>query len=140
VASLPCYCCLHTFFSHYSHPASLAVTWPPSDRFSPRYPNSHFTCLPPSLTPFWLLFFLLFIVIFNVYCLFYLNFIYLAYPYIFPRHRYSIPYMLPAVSAVCTLGTPSSFTFSLSTPLSPWFYPICCHHAYWLLPHAHLPI
>jgi hypothetical protein len=41
----------------------------------------------------------------------------------------------PTVLAVCTLGTPSSFTLSLSTPLSPWFYPTGCHHIYVLLPH-----
>jgi hypothetical protein len=45
----------------------------------------------------------------------------------------------PAVLAEGILGTPSSLTLSLSTPLSPWFYPIGCHHAYELLPRAHFP-
>jgi hypothetical protein len=34
----------------------------------------------------------------------------------------------------CILGTPSSFTLSVFTPLSPWFDPVGCYDAYWLLP------
>jgi hypothetical protein len=45
------------------------------------------------------------------------------------RDNVSVPsspatYNVDSVLAVCILGTPSSFTLSLSTPLSPWFYPI----------------
>jgi hypothetical protein len=70
----------------------------------------------------------------------YLYFIYLALSLYIPPLLllYSI-YVFPAVLADGILGTPSSFTLSLSTPLSPWFYPIRCHHAYWLLPSAHFP-
>jgi hypothetical protein len=61
--------------------------------------------------------------------------IYLAYLYIFHLYYCSIAHMFfSTVLAVCILGTPSSFTLSVSTPLSPCFYPIGCHHAYWLLP------
>ena len=63
----------------------------------------------------------LFIYIFNFYCWFICILFISLYPYIFPPHRYSIPHMLPAVSAVCTLGTSSSFTLFVSTPLSPYW-------------------
>jgi hypothetical protein len=83
----------------------------------------------------------LFIFIFNFYCLFYLYFIYLALSlYIHPLLLFYSIYFFPAVLGDCILGTPSSFTLSVSTPLSPWFNPIDCHHSYWLLPRAHFPI
>ena len=61
----------------------------------------------------------------------YLYFIYLASSLDIPPLLllYSI-YVFPAVLAICILVTPSSFTLFESTPLSPWFYPIGCHHAY----------
>jgi hypothetical protein len=36
--------------------------------------------------------------------------------------------IFPTVLAICILGAPSSYTLFVSTPLSPWFYPIGCHH------------
>jgi hypothetical protein len=79
----------------------------------------------------------LFILIFNVgLFIFYLFSLSLYFPPLLLL--YSI-YVFPVVLADCILGTPSFFTFSLSTPLSPRFYPIGCHHAYWLLPRAHFP-
>ena len=40
----------------------------------------------------------------------------------------SLQHVFPPVLAVCILGSRSSFTLFVSTPLSPWFYCIGCHH------------
>jgi hypothetical protein len=110
---------------------------------SPRYPSSHFTGLPPpplavlilssSNLFIYLLIYLFVFLIFTVGLLvFYLS----SFILIFSSCAVTLFRIcfFPAVLAVCNLGTPSSFTLFVSTPLSPWFYPIGCHHIYVLLP------
>jgi hypothetical protein len=132
--SLPRYCCIPYIFLPLFSPCSKGSTWPHWDRSSPRYPTSHFTCLPsPPQPPYAVLILYpsnLFICICNFYCFLYS--IFLALSLYFPPLLllYSIYVFFPAVLAVCIPGTPSSFTLSLSTPLSHWFYPIGCHHPY----------
>jgi hypothetical protein len=67
--------------------------------------------------------------IFLIFTVGFLGFIYLALSLYFPPSLllYSI-YVFPTVLAVCILGTPSSYTLSVSTPLSPYW--LSSHHTF----------
>jgi hypothetical protein len=104
------------------------------DQFSHRYPSSHFSCLSPSPppTPFTLFWFFIILIYSFVFLIFTVGLfvIYLSsFIPIFSSVTLTLFHIVfLAVLAVCILGTPSSFTLFVSTPFSPWFYPIGCHH------------
>jgi hypothetical protein len=121
----------HTIFSHYSHPAPRATLGytETSSRTGIRETTFRVSLPPPPPTLFWFFMLLIYSFAFSIFTVG-LFVIYLSsFILIFSSFTVTLFHIVfPTLLAVCIPGTPSSYTLFVSTHLSPWFYPIGCHH------------